>query len=180
MSSEPAAAESELALEGPDAGGALQPTPQRRFAVVGMQEVGPAEALGRPGNRAGEFVELRAGEVAGMMLRLAGAQVRSVGSGDEALSLPAADPPDVLVSDIGMPGMDGYELVRRVRRMPAAEVRTLPAIALTGFTAAEDRDRALEAGFQDHLPKPVELAALAASIRRAIDKTARPVNAGPE
>ena len=115
----------------------------------------------------------------GMMLRLAGAQVRSVGSGDEALGLLAADPPDVLVSDIGMPGMDGYELVRRLRRMPAPEVRTLPAIALTGFTAAEDRERAMQAGFQEHLAKPVELSALAAAIRRVIDQPARPVSHGP-
>ncbi|HEX8913449.1 MAG TPA: response regulator, partial [Humisphaera sp.] len=72
--------------------------------------------------------------------------------------------PDVLVSDIGMPGEDGYALIRRVRSLPAAEGAGVPAVALTAFAAAEDRARALGAGFQVHMTKPVEPAELVAAV----------------
>jgi PAS domain S-box-containing protein len=85
-----------------------------------------------------------------------GAAVRAAGSVDEALPLIERERPDVLVSDIGMPGADGYELIRRVRARDAAAGALTPAAALTGFARPEDGRRALEAGFNTHLCKPVD------------------------
>jgi CheY-like chemotaxis protein len=64
-------------------------------------------------------------------------------------------PPDVLISDIGMPGEDGYSLIRRVRMLGEGTAR-MPAIALTALSRLEDRTRALLAGYQSHLAKPVD------------------------
>ncbi|MGH3850406.1 MAG: response regulator, partial [Pseudonocardiaceae bacterium] len=64
--------------------------------------------------------------------------------------------PDVLISDIGMPGEDGYTLISKVRALPLAKGGGVPAIALTAFSRTEDRVRLLGAGFQMHVPKPVE------------------------
>jgi CheY-like chemotaxis protein len=77
------------------------------------------------------------------------------------------EPPDVLVSDIGMPGEDGYSLIRKVRALGAAEGGGTPAIALTAYARPEDRVKAVLAGFQHHVTKPVapvELVALIASV----------------
>jgi CheY-like chemotaxis protein len=65
-------------------------------------------------------------------------------------------PFDVLLSDIGMPGGDGYDLMRRVRTHPDGRINTIRAIALTAYARFEDRLRALEAGYQTHIAKPVE------------------------
>jgi CheY-like chemotaxis protein len=70
--------------------------------------------------------------------------------------------PDLLISDIGMPDEDGYELMRRVRKLPPERGGRVPAIALTAYARVEDRMHALRAGYQMHVPKPVELAELAA------------------
>jgi signal transduction histidine kinase/CheY-like chemotaxis protein len=75
--------------------------------------------------------------------------------------------PDVLVSDIGMPGGDGYELIRRVRAL-SSRLRQLPAIAVTAYADAEDRLQALDAGYHLHLPKPVDPAVVASSIKRVV------------
>src|SRR5207244_526268 len=74
--------------------------------------------------------------------------------------------PDVLVSDIGMPGGDGYSLIRRVRLLEGDHGRRVPAVALTAFARAEDRSEAIGQGFQAHLPKPVEPSELTALISR--------------
>jgi PAS domain S-box-containing protein len=91
-----------------------------------------------------------------------GAQVTAVGSAAEALGAIVATVPDLLISDIGMPGEDGYELIRRVRELPAEGGGKVAAIALTAYARVEDRMQALRAGFQMHVPKPVELAELVA------------------
>ena len=70
----------------------------------------------------------------------------------------------MLVSDIGMPGVDGYELLRRVRALGAARGGRMPAIALTAFARSEDRTRALRAGFLVHVSKPVEPSELVATV----------------
>jgi PAS domain S-box-containing protein len=95
-----------------------------------------------------------------------GAAVRGVSSAREALDLLSADDfrPDVLVSDVAMPGFDGHSLIRQIRTLPGERVRSIPAIALTAYTTADDRVRALVAGYQTHLAKPVEPAILAAAI----------------
>jgi signal transduction histidine kinase/ActR/RegA family two-component response regulator len=98
------------------------------------------------------------------ILRERGAAVITASSGVEALELLEVDRPRLLISDIGMPNMDGFELLRRVRSVYQAS--ELPAIAITAFARSEDRDRALDAGFQVHLAKPVNLAALLAAIER--------------
>jgi signal transduction histidine kinase/response regulator RpfG family c-di-GMP phosphodiesterase len=89
-----------------------------------------------------------------------GAEVRAGGSAAEALQIFAEWRPDLLVSDIGMPEQDGYELIRQVRKLDAEHQEQIPAVALTAYAGAEDQRRALAAGFQTHLAKPVEPAAL--------------------
>jgi CheY-like chemotaxis protein len=64
--------------------------------------------------------------------------------------------PAIILSDIGMPGEDGYELIRKVRSLPPTEGGRIPAVALTAFARSEDRQRALLAGYQLHVAKPVE------------------------
>jgi len=78
----------------------------------------------------------------------------------EALRLVEARKPDLVISDIGMPLVDGFEMIRRIRAMPDRETAGVPAIALTAFSRREDQQRALEAGFDDYLAKPVAPAAL--------------------
>ena len=95
-----------------------------------------------------------------------GAKVSQAGTATEALSLVAQSVPDVLLSDIGLPGEDGYELIRAIRARgftPSA----LPAIALTAYSRREDQRLALQAGFQAHVAKPVEPAILVAAVADA-------------
>jgi PAS domain S-box-containing protein len=102
-------------------------------------------------------------------LEYCGAKVKVVGSAGEAVDSLATSMPDILISDIGMPGTDGYELIRRIRGLPLHQGRKVPAIALTAYTRTEDRLQALRAGYDMHVPKPVELAelvAVAASVVR--------------
>jgi CheY-like chemotaxis protein len=95
------------------------------------------------------------------LFRLSGAEVQVAMSAEEALNLCLTFNPDVLVSDIGMPNVDGYELLRRIRR---SGNKQLPAVALTALTRIEDRVKALAAGFQMHVAKPVEPAELIAVV----------------
>lgn len=85
-----------------------------------------------------------------------GAQVTSAGSAAEAIAVLDSIRPDVLVSDLGMPGEDGYALIRRIRAGEPKRGRDVPAVALTAYASTEDRDRVLAAGYHAHLPKPVE------------------------
>ncbi|WP_437281559.1 response regulator [Sorangium sp. So ce375] len=94
------------------------------------------------------------------MLEQCGANVTAVASAAEALLAVKALQPDVLVSDIAMPGEDGYVLIRRIRALPAASGGRTPAVALTAYARTEDRMRALRAGFNTHVPKPIEPAEL--------------------
>ncbi|WP_437971984.1 PAS domain-containing protein [Sorangium sp. So ce260] len=92
------------------------------------------------------------------------ARVWLAGSGEEALRLLELERPDVLVSDIGMQGMDGYELIRRVRTLPPERGGDVPAVALTAYARSEDRAKALLAGFQTHIAKPIQPTELMAAI----------------
>ncbi len=85
-----------------------------------------------------------------------GATVISADSAENALEEIEEKSPDIMVSDIGMPNEDGYSLIRKVRLLPDEQHRNIPAIALTAFTRAQDRMRALSSGFQNHVSKPVE------------------------
>ncbi len=88
------------------------------------------------------------------------AVVTVAGSADEAMKLASAARPDVVISDIGMPGEDGYSLIKRIRALGAEGGGDVPAIALTAYARAEDRMRAMLAGFEQYLVKPVEPAEL--------------------
>ena len=102
-------------------------------------------------------------------LEYCGAHVTLAGSAAEALESLQKNVPDVLISDIGMPVEDGYELIKQVRNLTKENGGRVPAIALTAYTRVEDRMHALRAGYHMHVPKPVELAelvAVAASVVR--------------
>ncbi len=103
-------------------------------------------------------------------LRGCGAEVRTAASAAAARAALAAERPDVVVSDIGMPGEDGYELVRRLRALPPEEGGEVPAIALTAHARGDDRIRALGAGFQAHLAKPVDPTELALVAARLLER----------
>ncbi len=97
------------------------------------------------------------------VLQRCGSIVNSAGSVPEALEKISLLRPDVLVSDIGMPGEDGYSLIRKVRAL-GPDAASIPAAALTAYARAEDRRKALDAGFMMHIPKPVEPAELVAVV----------------
>jgi PAS domain S-box-containing protein len=101
------------------------------------------------------------------MLQQGGAEnVAAFESATEALGALARLAPDVLVSDIGMPNVDGYELIRQIRALPAADGGRVPAAALTAYATPDDRQRALDAGYNLHIAKPVEPRELNAAIAR--------------
>lgn len=128
------------------------------------------DALERFGNPAGTSIrdlkvllvedDCDGREMVAQLLADAGGDVRAVASGQEALRALGEQDFDVVVSDIGMPGMDGYELLERIR----TNGNSVPAVALTAFARSEDRAKALEAGYQVHLTKPIEPSALIAAM----------------
>ena len=93
-----------------------------------------------------------------------GARATCASNAPEALDALASERFDILLSDVGMPDMDGYELIRRVRVLDASRAGPIPAIAITAYARPEDRQRSLLAGFHMHLSKPVEARELIASI----------------
>jgi signal transduction histidine kinase len=113
----------------------IQPLPQRRILIVDDSRDG--------------------GESLAMLLRVLGAEVALAHSGRQALECVASFRPDVVLLDIGMPGMDGYEVARRIRANPAN--RHMQLIALTGWGQDEDRQRSAAAGFNHHLVKPADV-----------------------
>ncbi len=100
------------------------------------------------------------------VLEAGGVEVAAAASAEEALDLIGAARPHVLVFDIGMPVVDGYELIGRVRGLPLEHGGKAPAIALTAYARVEDRLRALAAGYQMHITKPVDPSELVAAIAR--------------
>ncbi len=108
------------------------------------------------------------------LLEECGAIVSVASTGPEALELLSSRPPDVLISDIGLPGMDGYSLMQQVRESPEPRVARIPAIALTAFAGPDDRARALRAGYQAHLGKPMDPAELIATVASFADLLERP------
>jgi PAS domain S-box-containing protein len=99
-----------------------------------------------------------------------GAHVTTVRSGDEALRLLESHTPDVLISDIGMPSMDGYQFMRRMRAAEPKE-RRIPSLALTAFARPDDRKHAILAGYQAHLAKPFDVAELAIVVAGLVGRT---------
>jgi PAS domain S-box-containing protein len=114
-----------------------------------------------------------ASEMLQVILTDRGAHVRTATNFETALQALRTGWPDLLVSDIGLPVRDGYELIREVRSMqPPAGAAPLGAVALTAFARLEDRERALEAGFDEHVPKPLNAHALVSAIRTVIERRA--------
>jgi len=114
-------------------------------------------------------------EVVELMLRSQGATVVACASAIEALQAIAAHPPDIIVSDIAMPGEDGLEFIRQLRALRPEQGGKVPAIALTAYASAHDAERALDAGFDRHVAKPVEPSDLIAAIAQlaGTDRAAR-------
>ena len=109
-------------------------------------------------------------EMLSVVLADRGADVRMANDYDSALRDLRVDWPDVMVSDIGLPGRDGYELIRAARELtpPPGAAPWLPAIALTAFAREEDRERSIEAGFDAHVAKPLKPHTLVAAVRSVI------------
>ena len=103
-----------------------------------------------------------------MVLQQCGAEVRTADGAAAALEVLRAWRPNALVSDIGMPGEDGYALIRKVRTFASERGGQVPALALTGFASADDLAQALAAGYQVHMPKPVDPAALVAALAKLV------------
>jgi CheY-like chemotaxis protein len=106
------------------------------------------------------------------LLESCSATVMEAGSAEAAVDL-LKDPgprPDVIVSDVGMPGENGYTMLARIRALDDARTRAIPAVALTAYARAEDRVAALRAGFQMHVPKPVEPAELVVTLASLIGR----------
>ena len=93
-----------------------------------------------------------------------GAQVETAASVDDALSLMEQKPPDVLLADIGMPGKDGYALIEEVRRQDAHRGARLPAAAVSAYVSDRDREKALTAGYDYHVPKPITHTAVISAV----------------
>jgi CheY-like chemotaxis protein len=95
-------------------------------------------------------------ELLAFMLEQEGAEIQTVSSAVEALKILTNWQPDVLLSDIGMPQIDGYTLIRQIRNLPKEQGGETPAIALTAYAAEADRETALSCGFQQHITKPID------------------------
>jgi len=157
--------------------GASRPTPIHLAATTAFGPPGD-DPRGRHGPRAGGDRGEAAGrpralvvddapdvaEMVGMMMRVAGYEVETALSAPDALDLARSSRFDVVISDIGMPGMNGYELAERLRLTPGYDA--VPLIAVTGFTMYEDRARALTAGFNDFLAKPINTHDLLGAVAR--------------
>ena len=107
-------------------------------------------------------------EVLSIVLRECGAIVQAADSAAQGLALIGRRPPDVIIADIGMPHEDGYQFIQRVRRLESEGGRSPAAIALTAYARAEDRERALQAGYQLHVPKPIDPRAVVTAVAQLI------------
>jgi CheY-like chemotaxis protein len=103
-------------------------------------------------------------EALARILQHYGATVRAAASAADAIQTLRSEHVDVLLADIGMPGEDGYDLIRAVRTLTAPSASHVPAVAVTAFTSDADRRRALDAGYQVHLSKPIDPSALVATV----------------
>jgi CheY-like chemotaxis protein len=110
-------------------------------------------------------------DIVEMLIQAHGAETRSAGCAADALASIPTFRPDALVSDLAMPGEDGYAFIRKVRALPANQGGSVPAIALSAHVYSDDRDRAIASGFDAFLPKPVRPRALVDCLRALIART---------
>jgi CheY-like chemotaxis protein len=145
----------------------LQPVRHGRLEVSGGERNGTQDAAGKPDLRGVKVLvvddEEDSIEIVKRVLEQVGAEVRIAGSMEKALEEFSRFAAHVVLSDIGMPEHDGYEFITRLRKLPGG--RTVPAVALTAMARSEDRIRALRAGFQLHVAKPVEFSELVAVVQ---------------
>jgi PAS domain S-box-containing protein len=142
--------------------------PLYKAGIAGLEP----EKTGSTGALANKFIlvvddSAETTEMLGKLLQLEGAFVESARSGAEALEIAQRKSFDLVVSDISMPEMDGYLLLRKLRELPS--MANVPAVALTGYGRGADVDRALEEGFAEHLTKPLDLDQLLVIVRRLTD-----------
>jgi signal transduction histidine kinase/ActR/RegA family two-component response regulator len=126
--------------------------------------------------------EADARELLRVMLADTGARISEAQTASDALRIYSEDRPDIILADVAMPGQDGYALMRAIRELAAGEGASVRAIAVAPYTRREDRQRALKAGFNDHVAKPVKLDDLYDAIARVWINGATPVPsaAGPD
>lgn len=110
------------------------------------------------------------------VLEMAGAKVTTASSASDAIELAASAQPDVILADIGMPEMDGYELIKQVRASADPRVSHIPAAALTAFARSEDRTKVMQSGFEMHLAKPVDPGELVASVSTLVRRYRAPLD----
>jgi len=103
-------------------------------------------------------------ELVSFILEEYGTEVITAASATEAIAAIAQFNPNILISDIAMPGVDGYSLIRKVRTLSSERGGQIPAIALTAYASEEERSRLLDSGFQMHIAKPVDPAKLVAVV----------------
>ena len=135
--------------------------PKRSASLPAIEEIAPGDLTGLKVLVVDDEPDARS--LIKRLLQDCHASVVTAGSADEAMQMLFRDTPHVLVSDIGMPGEDGYTLIRRIRSMTGASA-LVPAIAVTAYARIEDRMKAIHAGFQLHLSKPVEPIELVAMV----------------
>jgi signal transduction histidine kinase len=108
------------------------------------------------------------------VLETSGATVETSSSAGEAIQKLQTFLVDVIVADIGMPGEDGYSMMRKIRSLPGASAASLPALAVTGYAGAHHKELALEAGYQEHLAKPVDPGTLVETVASLARRKSRP------
>lgn len=143
-----------------------EPQPERPAAAEGAPETLPRESEGTVDGLCILLVDdhVDSRRALERLLRMLGAEVVGAGSSLEGLRALETMVPDVVLSDLAMPGEDGFAFVRRIRALPDAEIARVPTIALTAYARREDRARALAAGFDQYLAKPVEKSDLVEAI----------------
>lgn len=156
-----------------DRSGAIFSVCLRRDAFVGTPQATPGETVA-PAVLGGQTLrgvrvlvvddQADGREVVAALLESFGASVRLAASVQEALTAIECELPDVLLADVEMPGEDGYTLARKLRDLPAECGGRIPAAAVTAYASAEDRARAMSAGFQLHIAKPVQPAELVSAV----------------
>jgi len=146
--------------------GGLEPEPARR--PLDREIVRPAVLKGLRVLVVDDEADAR--ELMRIVLRSSGAEVMSAASAEEAFEHVEQWHPDILVSDIGLPDVDGYALIQKLRTLEAERGWSIPALAVTAYARVEDRTRALSSGFQMHLAKPLEPADLVAAITSLLGK----------
>ena len=146
--------------------GGLEPEPARR--PLDREIVRPAVLKGLRVLVVDDEADAR--ELMRIVLRSSGAEVMSAASAAEAFEHVEQWHPDILVSDIGLPDVDGYALIQKLRTLEAERGWSIPALAVTAYARVEDRTRALSSGFQMHVAKPLEPADLVAAITSLLGK----------